>query len=433
MYHPYSSTMADTTSMPKKLQRHFRQLLEEQWGFLDKPWPMCPKTKKYHRSEMKPIKDIQLMKQLLVRRLGVIPVFYFLTVIWSKFYFPGPYHAVDKGIAFLFYFASGQTMDSMSQHMPRTSFHQIYCAFFKSQRHLFDKFVSEQLYDMFSTPKIRVMSASWKNPPLFKHITLLLDGHDTRATYGQDKISMYSYKLRKSGLRTQVCIDVNGMVVFVSKSASCKDNNDGTMLVGMNIASKVDSRADCIALDGGYSQHIGVIVEEQDDLELKNFCFPIRKKRLQPLHPDEANFNSMFGGYRSMVENTFSELGTAFNKHNNKDPIRVDKKKEFNLNIRLCLLLVNIKKFVHMLAIEELPHHQAWTADGFDYPMDKKLIPDLTETYTVQNKLEYGVEMLKMQEEFLNMEMDESEGEQGESSTSKRVFVDHVSISPRKK
>ncbi|KAG0010409.1 hypothetical protein BGZ82_003460, partial [Podila clonocystis] len=62
-----------------------------------------------------------------------------------------------------------------------------------------------------------------------------------------------------------------------------------------------------------------------------------------------------------------------------------------------------------MLAIEELPHHQAWTADGFDYPMDKKLIPDLTETYTVQNKLEYGVEMLKMQEEFLNMEMDESE------------------------
>jgi hypothetical protein len=125
--------MTDMTSMPKKLERQFQQLLVEEWEFLDKPWPLCPKTKKYHRTEMKPIKDVHLMKQLLMHRLGAIPVFYFLTVIWSKFYFPGPYHAVDKGIAFLFYFVSGQTMDSMSQHLPRTSFHQIYTTFFKSE------------------------------------------------------------------------------------------------------------------------------------------------------------------------------------------------------------------------------------------------------------------------------------------------------------
>ncbi|KAI9241991.1 MAG: hypothetical protein BYD32DRAFT_363292 [Podila humilis] len=177
-----------------------------------------------------------------MHRLGAIPVFFFLTVIWSKFYFPGPYHAVDKSVTFLFYF------------LPYT-------------------------------------------------------------------------------------------------------------------------------LDGGYSQHIGTIVEQQDNLELKNFCFPICKKRLQPLHADEANFNSMFGGYRSIVENTFSKLGTAFNKHNNKDPIHVDKKREFNMNLRLCLLLLNIKKFVNMLAIKELPHHQAWTAEAFDNPADKKLIPDLTDIH----------------------------------------------------
>jgi hypothetical protein len=46
--------------------------------------------------------------------------------------------------------------------------------------------------------------------------------------------------------------------------------------------------------------------------------------------------------------------------------------------------------------------------DGFGYPTDKKIIPDLTETYTVLNKLEYGDEMLKVQEAFLSMDMDES-------------------------
>jgi DDE superfamily endonuclease len=183
-----------------------------------------------------------------------------------------------------------------------------------------------------------------------------LDGHDTCTTYGENKIDMFSYKLHKSGLRTQVCIDINGLALFVSMSEACKDNNDGTMLVAMKIGNKIQE-VDCIGLDGGYTQHIGKILEQDHQLTLMNFCFPIHKKRLQPLHAEEANFNRMFGAFRSMVENTFSELGTAFNKHNNKDPIRVNSKKAFNMNLRLCLLLLNIKKFVNILQIQELPHH----------------------------------------------------------------------------
>jgi hypothetical protein len=348
------------------------------------------------------------MKGLLMRRLGSIPVFFFLSVIWSKFYFPGPYRAVDKGITFLYYFVAGHTMDSMSQFMPRTSFHQIYTAFFKTEKSLFDKFITQKLANMFSTPELRVRCANWKNPPLFKHITLLLDGHDTRATYGDNKIDMYSYKLRKSGLRTQVCIDTNGMAIFVSKSQACKDHNDGSMLVNMDIGKKI-KEVDCVGVDGGYTQHIADILEQDSPLTLANFCFPIRKKRLQQLHQEEAEFNTKFGSFRSMVESTFSELGTAFGKHNNKDPIRVDSKREFNMNLRLCLLLLNIKNFVDLVTIqglEELPHHRAWMDESFDYPTDKKIIPDLTETYTVQNKLEYGDAMLKIQERFLEIAVD---------------------------
>jgi len=238
----------------------------------------------------------------------------------------------------------------------------------------------------------------------------MLDGHDSRASYGEGKEKMYSYKLKKAGLHTQVCIDINGMVLFTSKSASYKNNNNGTMLVEMGISDKIHEM-DCIAVDGGYTQHIGALLDKDEGLDAKNFAFPIRKKRLQPLHQEEATFNSSFGGFRSMVENTFGDLMRTFSKHNNREPVRISSKKEFNLSFRLCLLLMNVRNFATATSIEILPHHRAWMEPGFDYPTEKKLIPELTETYTVQHKLESGAELLKLQEEFLGMELsDDDEG-----------------------
>jgi hypothetical protein len=72
--------------------------------------------------------------------------------------------------------------------------------------------------------------------------------------------------------------------------------------------------------------------------------------------------------------------------------------------------------------------------DGFDYPTDKKIIPDLTETYTVLNKLEYGDEMLKVQEAFLSMDMDESgDDDVGDVSGNKRLLLESVEIPACKK
>ncbi|KAF9537260.1 hypothetical protein EC957_008586 [Mortierella hygrophila] len=126
---------------------------------------------------------------------------------------------------------------------------------------------------------------------------------------------------------------------------------------------------------------------------------------MQPLHPEESTFNATFGGFRSMVENTFGDLGRTFTKFNNREPVRVTAKKEFNISLRLCLLLMNIRNFASALNIEMLPHHRAWMEPDFDYPSEKKLIPELTETYTVQTKLESGAELLKLQEAFLGMEL----------------------------
>ena len=47
--------------------------------------------------------------------------------------------------------------------------------------------------------------------------------------------------------------------------------------------------------------------------------------------------------------------------------------------------------------------------EGFDYPKEKILTPELTETCTVQHKLESGRELLKLQEAFLGMELSEDD------------------------
>ena len=295
------------------------------------------------------------------------------------------FNAMEKGIAFLYFFVAGETMDSMQQYIPKTTFHVIYSTFLKLERPMFEKEIRHALSKL---EKSSVVQAC-------------------HATYGEDKAAMYSYKLKKSGLRTQVAIDINGMVLFASKSASCRDNNDGKMLLEMGIGKKIH-QMDCIAVDGGYTQHIGDIVEKEK-LEEHNFCFPIRKKRLQPLHEEETNFNAMFGGFRSMSEAIFGDLMKTFVKFNNKEILRTACKKEFNLAFRLCLLLLNVRNFVRAMSIIEQPHHREWMNEGADYPREKQLVPECTETVTVQNKLENGLELQRLQQTFLGLDMDDDD------------------------
>jgi hypothetical protein len=149
--------------------------------------------------------------------------------------------------------------------------------------------------------------------------------------WGKVKQGMYSYKLKKSGVRTQVCTDCNGMAILVSKSLPCKENNDGSMLIGMKIEKHIH-QLDCIAVDGGYTQYIKKVVEDTD-LSKKNFCYPICKSCGKDLAQDEANYNKIFGSFWSQIEATFGELGAIFEKHNNRTPVLVTKIATYNLQL----------------------------------------------------------------------------------------------------
>ncbi|KAI7847284.1 hypothetical protein BDC45DRAFT_420247, partial [Circinella umbellata] len=70
----------------------------------------------------------------------------------------------------------------------------------------------------------------------------------------------WSYKLKTSGLRTQVVIDINEMVIIVSKSELCGESNDGSMFLNMKLYNKI-YKHDCIAFDGGYTLFINQFIE----------------------------------------------------------------------------------------------------------------------------------------------------------------------------
>jgi hypothetical protein len=385
-----------------ELQALFKRLFKDHWQFLYDDWPLMDAPKN-HRTSIKDVVRIKDVKNTLMNRLGPVPVFYFLVFLWPNATYPGPYREVEKGLLVLYHLVTGAAMDALSPHIPKSSFHAIHTMFYKTHRKVHSKLISEALSTMFSNIQIRLSSARLINPSPFKHVTLHLDGHDTRLSC-EEKTSaeMYSFKLKKAGVRTQVCVDCNEMAILVSKSLPCRDHNDGSMLLGMKLHKHIHP-LDCIAVDGGYTQYIKKLMDENNDISKRNFCYPIRKHRGKELSKDELSYNKTFGSFRSQIEAVFGDLGTTFAKHNNRQPVLVTKVDTYNMQLQLCLLLLNIKKLIGLLDVETAPIHSAWMRDGFDYPLKNGAMEQTLEYIPVAEMLDDMQSMAKLQDEFLKM------------------------------
>ncbi|KAF9993319.1 hypothetical protein BGZ80_010560 [Entomortierella chlamydospora] len=356
------------------MEAEFDRLISIQWRFLHQDWPVV-KRAKYHRTEVKSVENIRKVKDFVQRRLGVIPVFFFLVVIFGVRSYPGPYRNVEKGLLILYMLLKGLSTSEMSEFLPKSSFHDVFKDFFGRETHTLDSKLMFCLANMCSSINLRLTSRSI-NSEGFKQITLHIDGHDSRAAYlNADKAGMYSYKLKKSGFRTQVCCDMNNMAVFVSQPAECCDFNDGTMLSRMSVERKIH-HLDCIALDGGYTQYLHGIIEGSDQIKSPNFCCPVRKTR---------------------VVNRVSEKST------------------FSLQFKLCCLLLNIKRMVASRNITTELHHGFWMQEEFEYP-------DGVDTSTTQTptspsyavKVKDARSIFRLQDEFLNLSLAKTTGTDGD-------------------
>ncbi|KAG2393028.1 hypothetical protein C9374_009605 [Naegleria lovaniensis] len=122
------------------------------------------------------------------------------------------------------------------------------------------KWAAYALKTWFSTQLLRVLTAQNENPTTNEGrevVTMHGDGHDTEFDYApvdENEIvprkDLYSWKLKRTGLRTQVIQDIQGFALMVSDAAKC--NPDQTMFKKMPIHTLMHP-TDVLQLDGGYS------------------------------------------------------------------------------------------------------------------------------------------------------------------------------------
>lgn len=409
MNYLYKLKMEENIDCDILITQEVNSILVNYWSFLEFNWPVIHNKYK-HRTEVKHIKYIDKIKDTLLQKLGYVSVFFFLVVLYTNKEYPGPYFELEKGLFLIYHLVSGVSGDDIEKYLPQSTFHTFYKKFWMDEDNYkrINKIVNDCFNNMFSNIKLRILSARKYNPDLFKHITLILDGHDSRLNYTDtdlDRTRLYSYKFKKNGVRTQFAADMNDMIIFISNSDFCSDSSDGSMFLNMKLYRKMHSH-DIIGIDGGYTlfvnQFIDISSEKGYEFSHNNFVYPIRKNINENITITENHFNNTFGSFRSKIENQFSEIGNKFHRfNNNKSIVKMNNIKHYNLQFKVACLLKNIQKFTELFNVPVLPHHKLWHIDNFNFPTEKKLI-DIVVSNDKQNKDKMD-KMLQLQNEILNM------------------------------
>jgi len=260
-----SRLIIEDNNLDSDINFEIKNIQKKHWGFMDENWK-ANENKYKHRSDVKHISEIGYIKKTLFEKLGYIAVFFFLNVLYANIEYPSPYYEIEKGLFLLFHLVSGISgRYEIERYLPYSSFHSFYKKFWMYEENYkrINKIVDDALKYMFSTIDLRISSARKNNPELFKHITMLADGHDSRLNYINTNINkekMYSYKFKKNGIRTQIFTDINDMILFVSNSNLCSEASDGTMLLNSRLYKKMDE-FDVLGIDGGYTLFVKKIVE----------------------------------------------------------------------------------------------------------------------------------------------------------------------------
>lgn len=355
----------------EKIDIEIDKIICEYWSFLDKSYNKV-KKKYYHRTELKDVAGIDIIKSQIYDRLGYAPVFFFLNELFAdRDYKGGAYRLSEKGLLLLYQILYGKSLRDMGKIIPYSSYYDIYKDFWLSDNaNVLNKKIDYMLENMFSNIKIRILSSRLYNPSPFKHVTMFLDGHDSRIEYQNINIhkkELYSFKFKKPGVRTQVLTDINDMIIYVSSSKYCKNNVDGEMFLKMKVENIVE-KEDCIAFDGGYYYYIDKFIESFVDYNYQNFIYPYRKSKNVELTNEKLEFNKMFGSYRSKIETVFADVGNKFNKFDNTKAVtKTTNIKGFTLQFKVASLLTNMKRFLEKYNIEINEHVKLWENDNFDY------------------------------------------------------------------
>lgn len=322
---------------------------------------------------------------------------------------PSPVYNIEKGILILKFLIEGCSISDMKIYDENDSFYRIYKSVFIDNIDFLEEWIDDKLAKCFSNSVTRLLYSKIYNPKNFEHCTLLLDGRHNKIVVEDinlDKKDLYSYKLKKNALNTQFIIDSAGYLVYASESLPCKFNNDDNMFINNVNLVEFFKISDCLCYDGLYENVLDEILDKYNNIGLciseNNFCFPIKKDKKIDLTEEELNFNKQLGSYRSTIETFFANFSHIFKKFSHKSNSRITKERTYNAQLKLSLVLYNIKNFVKKNNVEEKPYHKLWLEqdfDFFDYIKDFNISPKSAKTIY---KKENIINMKSLQDDILN-------------------------------
>jgi hypothetical protein len=112
------------------------------------------------------------------------------------------------------------------------------------------------------------------------------------------------------------------MIVKTSNSELCGISSDGGMFLNMKLYNDMH-KEDCMTLDGGYTLFIkqfeNLCKERKYDLTDDSFFYSISKENGINLNKQGEHYNKVFGSFRSIIENQFSELHNKFKRFSNNN------------------------------------------------------------------------------------------------------------------
>jgi hypothetical protein len=89
-------TMITEEQANKLLKEKITKLINEKWNWTNDDYGVYVQER-YHRSKIKEIANIDMMKDKILLSLGYIPVFFFLKNYGSLKSNPGPFRTSEKG------------------------------------------------------------------------------------------------------------------------------------------------------------------------------------------------------------------------------------------------------------------------------------------------------------------------------------------------
>lgn len=342
------------------------KIIKDHWKMLDYKWEekrkIIKEIKNNNFNKTKNIDSIKSMKGVLLEKLGFIPVYFFLNIIFCNYNYSGQYRTIDKGIVLLYHLISGNTKNTMSKYVP--IFNSLYNEFWEVRNDELNNQIDKFLKTMFSNNKLRLINAYLYNPENLKVPTIIFD------IYNKFNNVNHSNRILDSGYFTPFLCDNTGMVIYVADTKKYLNKNNEVVdsnLLFFDVILDINN-TDVITIEDKYLKFKNYLIKNTNKkskniINDNNFISSINN---EDLDSENLQYNISFNEIHSISSKTIDSMEKTFNVFKNNK--YKEKSEIYNLQLKTAFLLQNIKMFINKYNIKEKYHHTLWYNNNFDFP-----------------------------------------------------------------